>query len=349
MDESKIVVVLPAYEPENRLTLLASTLAKIGFNIVIVNDGSNEKYGGIFEKCGRSARILEYPKNRGKGHALKFAFKYIVENFANLDYVITADCDGQHTIKDIQRIGEEISKQKCPIIGFRVFDFHVPFRSVFGNSISKFSQSIFTYRYLFDNQCGLRAFPINDLPALIKIKGERYEYEMNVITYLLLKEKDYRMLEVEAIYENDNKTTHFRNVRDTLRIHSTLFWYGLIRYLSFGVSLLFSFIFFRFVYPITPNFPRYELSAISAFAVGLLFDIVLSLIVHRPKHYFKMIIRTIIYELITFLIILISVIIFGELLHLHITLAYFIGILISIVPLFLLTKAVAMVNDSQNR
>ncbi len=81
-----IPVIIPAYEPDSNLPVLLSTLAenKIG-PVILVDDGSGDKYSAIFEKARslvaeNGGTVLVHEVNRGKGRALKTAFQYILEN-----------------------------------------------------------------------------------------------------------------------------------------------------------------------------------------------------------------------------------------------------------------------------
>lgn len=102
------VLVIPSLNPdENFLNLLEEfknkiAKEKINISIVVVNDGSSEKFDSIFEKIKeKNITVLRHVVNLGKGRALKTAFNYILNEAKNLKSVVTADSDGQHLIEDI--------------------------------------------------------------------------------------------------------------------------------------------------------------------------------------------------------------------------------------------------------
>ncbi len=71
-------VVIPAYEPDEKLVNLVSELKKYPkIRIIVVNDGSGKAYSKLFEQVGLYATVLTHRENLGKGVALKTAFKYI--------------------------------------------------------------------------------------------------------------------------------------------------------------------------------------------------------------------------------------------------------------------------------
>ena len=90
----KTIVVIPAYEPDEKLVKLTAELVAKNLLVVVVDDGSGQKYLNIFEQLA-GAKVLRHPKNMGKGAALKTAFKYIKEIFNGRNFaVVTADSDG---------------------------------------------------------------------------------------------------------------------------------------------------------------------------------------------------------------------------------------------------------------
>ena len=216
-------LVIPAYEPDIKmLKLLAQLHSYHLFHIIIVNDGSAPKYNPIFQKAARCSTILTHQQNRGKGRALKTAFTYIQEK-GDCDIIVTADADGQHTPEDIVRIYHACRQHSSALVtGTRQFIGKVPLRSRFGNTITKYVFSLATGCSLSDTQCGLRAFPASLLPFLCHVKGERYEYEMNV---LLEGAKQFPIedISIDTVYINDNASSHFHPVKDAIRIYKEIF------------------------------------------------------------------------------------------------------------------------------
>jgi len=207
-------VVIPAYQPDNKLIKLVEKIHdKSDFKILIIDDGSSPACQKIFDKASQYATILRHEVNQGKGHALKTAFQFIKEQ-NSYGTVVTADADGQHKIWDIFRTANKASENPNKLIlGVRAFTGKVPLRSRFGNSLTKALFKLQTGVGVTDTQTGLRAFTTNLIPFMLKIEGKRYEYEMNM---LLEATKEYEIVEVpiETVYINDNEASHFRPIRD---------------------------------------------------------------------------------------------------------------------------------------
>ncbi len=348
MSYKNSLILIPSYQPEETLLVLSKGLFVEGFKIVIVDDGSGPTYQNIFNKCKEFATVIGYESNMGKGYALKYGFKYIIDNFNEYKGVITADGDGQHRILDIVSASEKLDSTNMSVIGDRSFDVNVPFKSKIGNDMSQFSQSLATYRYLHDNQCGLRAFLIKDLPELVRIGGNRYEYEMRVITHLQYKEIPYTTMRVETIYEDGNRTTHFRPILDTLLIQSSIMLSGLINIISYVLQAILAFIFLNFVFTSDLLIMKTELSIIVSFAISLIAHIVLLMIFYRPRYPQKTILRTILYQVLILVATFISVCLFTEFLGLHILLTYFISSILILLPLFYMIKGIGVVYESQH-
>ena len=140
--------------------------------------------------------------------------------------IVTADADGQHTPTDILRLIDALHEHPDKLVlGSRAFTGDVPFKSRWGNRITRFVYALASGVKVGDTQTGLRALPASSLPAMARIEGERYEYEMNV----LLKLRDMHLgvfeVPIETIYIDDNAGSHFNPVRDAFKIYMVIFKY----------------------------------------------------------------------------------------------------------------------------
>lgn len=219
-----IPVIIPAYEPDEKLSILLRSLKKAGIeNIVVVDDGSGSEYAALFEAAAalEGCTVLTHSVNLGKGRALKTAFNYCLLKYPKLCGCVTADSDGQHTPKDILACMKKLwENPRALVLGCRNFDTpDIPARSVFGN---KCTRKVFGYLIglsVSDTQTGLRAIPSFFMKALMNVNGERFEYETNML--IETKNMDIPILEVpvETIYLEENKTSHFNPIKDSVRIY----------------------------------------------------------------------------------------------------------------------------------
>jgi len=95
-----------------------------------------------------------------------------------------------------------------------------------GNGISKKVYKWACGIDVSDTQTGLRGLPYSFLPIAAKCDGEKYEYETNML--LDIKSHDVKIQEVfiETVYENNNESSHFNPVRDSIRIYSIILKYS---------------------------------------------------------------------------------------------------------------------------
>lgn len=219
----KETVLIPAYKPDEEMCALVKELHAEGFDTVIVNDGSGEEYSDIFERASQYATVVEHTKNCGKGRALKTGIKYISENRPECDFFITADADGQHRVKDILRVREALREGATFVLTTRLLNRNIPARSKFGNDLSRVIYTLATGKYFSDNQSGLRGFSVENAKWLLQVKGEKYDYEMNMLYYAAKQAIPVTTLDIEAVYIDGNRSSHFNPVKDTLRIYRLLF------------------------------------------------------------------------------------------------------------------------------
>lgn len=221
------VVLIPSYNPQDVLINLVKELHAGGIEVLVVNDGSGEEYKPIFDRVSEYAKVVGYGTNRGKGYALKTGIRYLAGK-PDVTGFVTADGDGQHTVNDIFKIARILDREKAIVLGTRNLTKDIPKRSRIGNSMSKLTYTLVTGRYLNDNQSGLRGFTMDMADWLLKVKGNHYEYEMNVLVIAALKGCPMIEVPIHTIYENDNSSSHFKPLLDTARIQGGLLFAGLV-------------------------------------------------------------------------------------------------------------------------
>ncbi len=234
------VILIPAYKPTEALLKTLRSLFSSGCRLLVVDDGSGEAYADLFEKAGAYATVLHQNPNRGKGAALKYGIRYAEEEIPECRYLVTADADGQHTPADILKIVAELRKEGGFVIGARKMEGKVPLRSRFGNAITRFVFLVAAGKKCTDTQTGLRGFSRELFPLMREVRGERYEYEMNVLMHCAQEGVAMREVPISTVYENNNESSHFRAVRDSFRIYKTIFLNSML--VRYGLSAVFCFL-----------------------------------------------------------------------------------------------------------
>ncbi len=204
-NNSKIALI-PAYNPDQKITGVVKGLKDSGYTVIIVNDGSDPEFDYLFDKSNGADEVIAHEENRGKGIALKTGLRWIYKNCTPPYTVVTVDADGQHLTSDALRVSS--AAKRCPstlIIGSRRLKHDAPFRSKSGNLI------------------GLRGFTHDLIPVLTKIEGSRYEYEMQMLIDVDREGIPIKEVPIEAVYIGDNGTSHFRTVYDSRRLYKVIF------------------------------------------------------------------------------------------------------------------------------
>ena len=234
--EIKYIALVPAYEPDNNLPRVVKELQENNFDVVVVNDGSSLDYKEFFDAC--NTKKISYPTNRGKGYALKKGYEYVKNNYEKY-IIVTIDSDGQHTVEDAINLCRYVRENPDTLaIGKRLRKDNVPVRSKIGNALTKFVFELATGEKIYDTQSGLRAFSNNLMDYMIEIEGERFEYEMNVLLYLSKRNIKYKEIEIQTIYIDNNKKSHFKALKDSLKIYGKIAEFKVIPLITFFMDLV---------------------------------------------------------------------------------------------------------------
>lgn len=230
--KKRTVVLIPSLNPDENLITYVKKL--VGSNdlidVIVVNDGSRSELKYIFDEIEKIKRcvVLTHAVNLGKGRALKNGFNYFINEYSTKDVngIITADSDGQHSIEDILKISSELNKvkEKTLILGTRDFNLeHVPFKSRKGNKITTFVFKLLYGKKINDTQTGLRGLSYDFAKECISFEGERFEYEINMLIEAVKRKIEILEVTIETIYFDNNSETHFRPVIDSMRIYNVMF------------------------------------------------------------------------------------------------------------------------------
>ena len=232
------IALIPSYEPDNRLESLVKELIKNKFEVIVINDGSNDKYNKIFTNIKKIVTVLEYTPNKGKGYALKYGLNYI-KNHYDKYVIVTMDCDGQHTVKDAIKLCDYTIQHPSEfVIGKRMIRKQTPIRSKIGNSITRWIYRIATGSNVYDTQTGLRCFSNQLMDFNLNVEGERYEYEMNVLLFATRENIKITEIEIETIYINNNEGSHFNTLKDSYKIYKQIIKFSLSSIISFIIDYI---------------------------------------------------------------------------------------------------------------
>lgn len=214
-------IVMPALNEAAQLSILLRDIQKAGFsNILVVDDGSNDDTRRTAIKSGAIA--IKHPLNRGKGAATKTGITAARQLGA--DIIVTMDADGQHAPQDITRIIEPIqSGQYEVVLGTRTLNRQkMPLHKKIANQVANSITWLLFGLWVNDSQSGFRAFS-RHAADLIDTRGDKYEYESEVIREIKLHQLPYQEIPIQVRYteystSKKNRQTLLNGVKTVTRM-----------------------------------------------------------------------------------------------------------------------------------
>ena len=220
MTFENIPVIIPAYKPDDSLIKLLSGLKEAGFKeIIIVDDGSGTEQEAYYENIENSfgATVLHHHENLGLGRSLKTGFNYALINYKDIKGCVISDCIGKYKVSDIKRCAQMLyDNPDSLILTNRVKD---------KNNISlsnRIISTIFTYSYKFlfsltvnDPQSILKGIPVNYMKKLLKVNGEGYSFDTNILVYTRNYGMDVMEMNCETVFSERTHREKYRTLKDS--------------------------------------------------------------------------------------------------------------------------------------
>ncbi len=246
------ILIIPAYNPDDKLLELVTELKKIHpeQECIVINDGSVPACDAIFTALEKQdITVLHHKVNRGKGEALKTGMRYFLAHFSSeAPGIVTADADGQHDIHDIIKISQKMALNPHALhLGVRTLSQRsIPLRSRIGNTLTRILFNGLTKNKINDTQTGLRGIPTFLIAEMIESKTSRYEFEFEMFFVAKLHGIPIIQTPIQTIYIDNNKSSHFNPLIDSLKIYYIFIRFCGVALVSFAVDFtLFCTIFYQ--------------------------------------------------------------------------------------------------------
>lgn len=238
----KTAILIPAYEPDERLINLVQELSSMEFPLImVVNDGSSKKCGEVFNALKEipHCRVIHHKINRGKGAALKTGMMSILSADIKVPGCITVDADGQHLPEDILKTAEIFERNRSSLVlGCRNFSVkNVPIKSRLGNLITRAVYKLSTGKTITDTQTGLRAIPVSLMESFLELPGDHYEFEMNMLMQASRNNIPIEEVGIQTVYIDENKASHFNPLLDSVRIYKEIIKFSLSSLSCSGIDI----------------------------------------------------------------------------------------------------------------
>lgn len=191
----KTIVVIPAFNEEETISDVVSSLQIYVDQVIVVDDGSTDKTSIRAEQAG--ALILRRSVNVGYSNALNVGFKKAAEVGAGI--IVTFDADGQHNAEDIPRLVNPIVQGKADV---------VVAQRARQASVGELLFSLYTrFRWgIKDPLCGLKAYHIS-----VYTEIGHFDRLQSIGTELMIRvlDKGCRIIKVSIDVKDRKGTSRF--------------------------------------------------------------------------------------------------------------------------------------------
>ena len=211
-----VIVILPAFNAGSTVTQVLKGLRESlpQARIIGVNDGSSDGTGALLRfLCDRT---IEFSENRGKGAALRTAFKAALETDCRA--VLTIDSDGQHDPAFAPSILAALDNYHIAIGTRDLSGEQVPRRRRIANFLSSAATRLVSGGAVRDSQSGYRAIK-REVLEVVHAEGDRYEFETDFIIRAAHAGFTITNVPISTIY---GSASYFRELRDAMLVIGVL-------------------------------------------------------------------------------------------------------------------------------
>ncbi|HET6545624.1 MAG TPA: glycosyltransferase family 2 protein [Rhodanobacteraceae bacterium] len=217
-----IAVVIPALDEERAIREVVTAALALCPNVIVVDDGSTDRTAD--RVADLPITLIRHASPRGKGEGLREGFRRALE--LGLEGVVTMDGDGQHAASDIPRLLAAATQYPGRIvIGARLrHRERQPKIRRLANEFGDWGISIACGQQLLDTQSGQRYYPQVALQLADAISPNGFVFEADILIEASRRGVRVVAVPIESRYAGEFRRSHFRPVRDLLRITTHVVW-----------------------------------------------------------------------------------------------------------------------------
>ena len=223
MNDTRVACVVPALNAAPTVAGVVSGLRASLPNafVVVIDDGSSDGTHAVAR--GVADTTIRLDRNRGKGAALRAGFDVAVEH--GVDIVVTIDADGQHDPRYAPALVDALSSADLAIGARDRRSGRMPVGRRLTNHLSAAAVSHCIGRPVVDAQSGFRAIRSHVIAA-VRPTGDRYEFETEFLILAGRLGARITFVPIPTVYTTP-VASQFRAVRDSMRIVTTLWRFGM--------------------------------------------------------------------------------------------------------------------------
>jgi glycosyltransferase involved in cell wall biosynthesis len=238
MIKEKILIFIPAYNVEKKITKVLNKIPKIVFNkyntkILVIEDNSSDKTLSVIKKVikkkGDKIKIylIVNKKNKGYGGVQKIAFNYAIKK--NFKYVVMLHGDNQYPANKILLLIKPLLTNKYDaVFGSRMINSinalkgGMPLYKYLGNIALTFFQNLVLSSNLSEFHSGYRSYKVSSLKKIkFKINTNDFHFDTEIIIQFL--KNNLKIKEIAMSTHYGSEISHLRSIPYGLNIvRSTL-------------------------------------------------------------------------------------------------------------------------------
>ena len=238
MIKEKILIFIPAYNVEKKITKVLNKIPKIVFNkynikIIVIEDNSNDKTLSVIKKVikNKGDKIKIYlivnKKNKGYGGVQKIAFNYAIKK--NFKYVIMLHGDNQYPANKILLLIKPLLTNKYDaVFGSRMINSinalkgGMPLYKYLGNRALTFFQNLVLSSNLSEFHSGYRSYKVSSLKK-IKFKSNTNDFHFDTEIIIQFLKNNLKIKEIAMSTHYGDEISHLKSIPYGLNIvRSTL-------------------------------------------------------------------------------------------------------------------------------
>jgi glycosyltransferase involved in cell wall biosynthesis len=218
----QVTGVIPVYNHELAVPLVAAALRAHGLPVVLVDDGSSEICRAALERLASETGdvLVRLPVNGGKGAAVTAGLRRAHE--LGYTHALQVDADGQHDLADVPKfLAAARAETDAVICGRPVFDASIPkvrFLSRYITHALVWLQTL-SFSAVRDSMCGFRLYPLRTVLEVVDRDGvgTRMDFDVELLVKLTWRGRVLRWIDTRVSYPLDG-ISHFRMLLDNLRL-----------------------------------------------------------------------------------------------------------------------------------